>query len=213
MGECRAAARGGALARRIVGPVARRIPILLLTCGLAIAGCASASSNPSRSSGSSASTTPAASTTAAASGAQPAGALPSSQAKMICSTEAQGDIAASLGVTAKVSAPTWVDHVYACKYVYPGGMITLAVTELADEAHTTATFNAFATRLGRLPEIVTFGDGAFITTNDSVIVRKDFKVLDVDVSLLPPRFGRPPQDRSDVALSIAATVMECWPGS
>ena len=132
---------------------------------------------------------------------------------MICSTEAQEDIAASLGVTAKVSAPTWVDHVYACNYVYRNAMFKLAVTELSSSTQTTAAYNAFATRLGRSPEIVNFGDGAFLTTNGSVIVRKDFKVLEIDVSLLPPRFGQPPQDRADVALSIAATVMACWPGS
>lgn len=132
---------------------------------------------------------------------------------MICSTEAQNDIAASLGMTAKVGTPTWVDHVYACKYVYPDGVITLSVKELSDATQTTATYTAFATRLGRRPDIVSFGQGAFITTNGSVIVRKDFKVLDIDVSQLPPKFGRPLQDRSDVALSVAATVMSCWTGA
>jgi hypothetical protein len=67
--------------------------------------------------------------------------------------------------------------------------------------------------LGRRPEVVSFGQGAFITTNGSVIVRKDYKVLDVDVSQLPQKFGQPPQDRSNVALSVAATVMSCWTGA
>ena len=67
--------------------------------------------------------------------------------------------------------------------------------------------------LGRRPDAVSFGEGAFITTNGSVIVRKDFKVLDVDVSKLPMQFGVPPQDRANAALSVAATVMGCWTGS
>src|SRR5207249_4891863 len=107
----------------------------------------------------------------------------------------------------------WVDHVYTCNYVYRGGMFALAVTELEDAAHTTAVYKAFATRLGQRPTIAPFGEGAFVTTNGSVIVRKDFKVLEIDVSLLPPTFGQPPRDRSEVALDIAATVMACWPGT
>jgi hypothetical protein len=185
-----------------VGAVTRRILLVFLAGGLAIAGCASSSS----SSGGSGSTT-------APSGGHPAGSQPSASAKMICSAEAIRDIAASIGVTAKVSTPTWVDDVYACKYVYPNGVITLSVKELKNAALTTATYTAFATRLGRRPDIVSFGQGAFITTNGSVIVRKDFKVLDIDVSQLPTKFGLPLQDRSNVALSIAATVMSCWTGA
>ena len=45
-----------------------------------------------------------------------------------------------------------------------------------------------------------------------MIVRKDFKVLNVDVSALPQEFGKPLQDRSNIALSVAATVMSCWTG-
>jgi hypothetical protein len=132
---------------------------------------------------------------------------------MICSTEAQTDIAASLGVKATVSTPTWVDHVYSCTYTYPAGVMTLSVKELETKAQTTATYNAFATELGKTSTAVSFGDGAFVTTNGSVVVRKDFKVLDVDISKLPQSVGQPPQDRATAALSVAATVMGCWTGS
>ena len=132
---------------------------------------------------------------------------------MICSIEAQTDIASSIGLKAAVSTPTWVDDVYSCKYVYPKGTINLSVKELKSAAQTTALYQADATKLGRRPDIVSFGEGAFITTNGSVIVRKDFKVLDVDVSALPQQFGEPLQDRSNIALSVAATVMSCWTGA
>ena len=131
---------------------------------------------------------------------------------MICAEEARVDIASSLGVKATVSTPTWVDDVYTCDYVYPNGTITLSVKELTNAAATTAMYKSFETKLGRRPEVVSFGQGAFITTNGSVVVRKDFKVLEVDVSKLPEKFGDPLQDRSDVALSVAATVMSCWTG-
>jgi hypothetical protein len=178
----------------------RRISLLLLVGALAVAGC-----------GSSSSTSSGATTTVPSTG-HPAGAQPSASAKMICSSEAQSDIAEGIGVKATVSTPTWVDDVYACKYVYPTGTITLSVKELDSATQTTTAYKAFATKLGRRPEVVGFGEGAFITTNGSVIVRKDFKVLDIDVSQLPQQFGKPLQDRSNVALSIAATVMSCWTG-
>jgi hypothetical protein len=174
--------------------------LLLFACGLAIAGC-----------GTSAKSTAQPKTTTTSTG-HPAGTEPSASSKMICAEEAQIDIASSLGQKATVSTPTWVDDVYACNYVYPTGTITLSVKELANAAATTDTYKSFETTLGRRPEIVSFGQGAFITTNGSVIVRKDFKVLDVDVSKLPEKFGEPLQDRSDVALSVAATVMSCWTG-
>jgi hypothetical protein len=189
---------------RYRGGVTRRIPLILfLAGGLAIAGCGSSSS-------SSGGTT---TTATAANGGHPAGALPSESSKMVCASEAQIDIAASIGVKATVTKPTWINHVYSCKYTYPSGVITLSVNELDNAAQTTKAYTAFAASLGRRPDVVSFGQGAFITTNGSVIVRKDFKVLDVDVSQLPLKFGVPPQDRSNVALSVAATVMSCWTGA
>lgn len=190
--------------RRYRGAVTRRLPLLfIVVAGLALAGCGSSGkSNPQ-----------AGPTTTAASGGHPAGKYPSASAKMICSKEAQKDIAASIGVKAAVSTPTWVNNVYACKYSYAGGFITLSVKENDNAAATTKEYKADATALGRRPDVVSFGAGAFITTNGSVIVRKDFKVLDIDVSKLPQKFGTPPQDRSNIALSVAATVMSCWTGA
>jgi len=52
-----------------------------------------------------------------------------------------------------------------------------------------------------------------VTTDGSVVVRKDWKVLYVDVSHLPPQFGQPPQAAPDAALSVAATILSCWSGA
>jgi hypothetical protein len=186
-----------------VGAVHRLTVIAVLALGLVAAGCGSSSSSGTGSTGGSNSPTSVA----------PPGAQPSASSKMICSKEAINDIAASLGVTAKISTPTWVNHVYACNYTYPNGVIKLSVKELESQAAVTAMYNAAAKAQGRRPDAISFGQGAFITTNGSVIVRKDNKVLDVDVSGIPQRFGSPPQDRSNVALSVAATVMSCWTGA
>ncbi len=126
---------------------------------------------------------------------------PSEPAKMICEKEAREDIAASLGVEpTRVSTPTWNEQVYSCQYVYADGVISLSVKELADAGATTGYFEQLAKDLGRRPEDIELGQGAFATTNGSVVVRKDFMVLDVDVSALPAQFGQPPQSNSDVAL-------------
>lgn len=179
--------------------------IAVVALALIAAGCGSSSSNSSGTGTTAGNST---ATTVAGPGAQP-----SLSSRMICSKEAQTDIATSLGVKATVSAPTWVNHVYACNYVYPNGTIALTVKELATTADVTALYNADAKAQGRRPDAVSFGQGAFITTNGSVIVRKDNKVLDIDVSKIPQNFGSPPQDKSNVALSIAATVMSCWTGA
>jgi hypothetical protein len=192
----------GAALRRYRGVVIRRLPILVvLVAGLAIAGCGSSSKGADPG------------TTTTVDAGHPPSSQPSASSKMICSKEAQTDIAASIGVKAKVSTPTWVNDVYSCGYTYSAGVITLSVKENDNAAETTKEYNADAAKLGRRPAVVSFGQGAYITTNGSVIVRKDFKVLDVDVSKIPLKFGSPAQDRSDVALSIAATVMSCWTGA
>jgi len=152
--------------------------------------------------------------TVASRAAEAVGDNPSESAKMVCAAEAQSDIAGSLGVTpTQVTSPTWTDRVYACDYVYPGGKIALSVKELASASATATYFEEMGSRLGKRPDPPQLGDGAFVTTDGSVVVRKDYKVLEVDISHLPMQFGDPPQDRSSVAVSVATTVMGCWVGA
>ena len=44
-------------------------------------------------------------------------------------------------------------------------------------------------------DLESLGQGAFQTTNGSVVVRKDWKVLLVDDTGLPAQFGTPPTRR------------------
>ena len=132
---------------------------------------------------------------------------------MVCASEAQQELASSLGVTpTQVTTPTWVDHDYSCTYVYPDGSFTLSVKELDSRgAHGRLLQRARALD-GRQAGLA-LAAGAFVTTNGSVVARKDWKVLFVDVSHLPPSFGNPPQDQKDTAISIAATILSCWSGA
>ncbi len=157
---------------------------------------------------SSSSSTQSARTTATVS--KPAGKNPSVSSKMVCDAEAQAEMAQSLGVTAQVSTPTWVNHVYTCQYQYPNASFTLSVKEMSSTAETTAYYDRLGAQLGRRPDRIALGQGAFLTTNGSLVVRKNYKVMLVDVTQLPDQFGQPPLARSDVAISVAAVIMTCW---
>ena len=113
----------------------------------------------------------------------PAGPHPSEIAKVVCQHEAHDDIGSALGETATVSTPTWADHLYSCRYRYPAGSFTLSVKELSSWAETDAYYDGLATRLGKTRDLCRdLGQGAFQTTDGSVVVRKDWKVLLVDTS-------------------------------
>ena len=141
---------------------------------------------------------------------------PSKSAKMICQREAQDDITRNLGNVrpTTVTAPTWNNAVYSCQYVYPSGVVTLSVKELpATASSTKAYFQGLEKTLGRRGPKLGLAGGAFRALDGSVVVRKDTKVLDVDVSKLSAPLGVPPQDAPTVAISLAVTVLGCWTGA
>jgi hypothetical protein len=160
-------------------------------------------------------TPPGRSPTATVPVAQPARAAPSATAKMICAHETQTELAAVLGVhTTQPVVPTWTDHIYSCRYTYHHGFMVLSVKELSSQAQTDGYFTSLAHRLGQTQRPQAIDRGSFFTTNNrSVVVRKDYKVLLVNISGLPARFGAPPYTRADIAIKVAATIMDCWTGA
>jgi hypothetical protein len=142
----------------------------------------------------------------------PAGRQPSTISKMVCAPEAQREIAGALGVKATVATPTWVAHRYSCRYVYPDGALELSVQELSSWDQTYAYFHSLAAGLGDTAPLANLGQGAFTTRNGSVVVRKDWKVLLVDISALPSQFGVPPTSAADVAQTVADVILGCWAG-
>jgi hypothetical protein len=138
---------------------------------------------------------------------------PSISAKMICAPETANTIATALGARPiRTPVATWVDHVYSCRYVFAGGAMTLSVKELSRASETTAYFDQLAQTYGKRSTLQ-LGQGGFIANDDSAIVRKDYKVLRVDVTRLPAQFGRPPSPRSTFAADVAITVLGCWTGA
>ncbi len=109
--------------------------------------------------------------------------------------------------------PTWNGQIYSCTYTYPNGAVSLSVKELGTKSATTAYPASLAHTLGRRTNKLTLGQGAFSTANGSVVVRKDTKVLLVDISRLTGQLGQPPENAAAAAVNIAAAVLGCWTGA
>jgi hypothetical protein len=142
----------------------------------------------------------------------PAGKNPSEIAIMVCAKKAQREIGEVLGVTALVKTPTWADHLYKCLYSYSDGSFMMSVKELSSWTQTFAYYRGLGSELGNTGSIKNLGQGAFATKDGSVVVRKDWKVLLVDISGLPGQFGVPPTSSADVAVTIADVILGCWSG-
>ena len=146
--------------------------------------------------------------------ALPAGPNPSASAQMVCAPEAQTELTSTLGIAATaVTTPTWVDHLYSCRYAYPNGAIVVSVKELSNRAQTTAYFEALRSQLGQSEQLKGVAQGAFVTTDGSLVLRKDYKVLLVDTSGVPVPFGSGFKTRSQVAVGVGITVLGCWTGA
>jgi hypothetical protein len=144
---------------------------------------------------------------------KPAGRYPSAISKEVCAGDAQHEIAEALGLKAvRISTPTWVDHLYACTYEYNSGSFTLSVKELSSWNQTYAYFDALGSKYGKARPLGNLGQGAFSETAGSVVVRKDWKVLTVDIAGLPAQFGVPPTRSSDIAVTVADVILGCWAG-
>ena len=131
---------------------------------------------------------------------------------MVCAHEAVGEIDSALGEKATVSEPVWTDHRYSCRYGYPTGSMGISVKELSSWTQTKQYFNSLATTLGKSRDLPGLGQGAFQTTDGSVVVRKDWKVLLVYPTGLPAQFGIPPTSSGDVAVTVGDVILGCWAG-
>ena len=117
---------------------------------------------------------------------------------MICEAEAKEDLAQSgVGVdTVEPLRPTWdpASRIYSCDYVYAGGAtMTLSVKDASSVAAATAYFDSLARRLRKAETLNGTGNAAYTTIGGDMVVHEDSKVLLVDVSKLPARFGNPAQ--------------------
>ena len=88
----------------------------------------------------------------------------------------------------------------------------LTVKELSSWPQTLSYFASIGREQGRATSIPNIGQGAYQTDTGWAVVRKDWKVLTVDISGLPAQFGRPPTSRADVAVTVADLILACWAG-
>jgi hypothetical protein len=152
-----------------------------------------------------------AATDANAQAPQPAGRLPSPLAKKVCASEAQGEVADSLGEHSRsVTTPVWSHHRYSCTYEYRQGTITLSVKELSSWRQTYAYFDRFKKQFGDRHSIVGLGQAAYVTDNGWVAVRKDWKVLFVSSQLKGRINGSAASGTA--AEAVAVVILACWSG-
>jgi hypothetical protein len=196
------------------GPV-RLAGLVLVAIGV-LAGCGTtpAPTAPATAAAGAAAGSPsrAAGTRSPATAAVPRG--PSVSARMICAAEEQEEIAQTLGLPLRRQAiSVWTAPVYRCTYPFTAGPLVLSVRELADARDTIAYFAAARAAAEGSTDLPGLGEAAFATTDGSVYVRKDFKVLKVDVSKLPTAVGTAPLSRADAAFVVAQLIMGCWTGT
>jgi hypothetical protein len=73
-------------------------------------------------------------------------------------------------------------------------------------------FRTLAQRMGKSQSLNGLGQAAIQTTDGSIIVRKDWKVLLVNAAGLPAEFGQPPTSSRAAAESVADVILGCWDG-
>ena len=96
--------------------------------------------------------------------------------------------------------------------MYPNGKIVLSVKEMSSANETTAYYNGIIKQYGTIQPLTGLGQGAWVLKNDDVVVRKDYKVLLVNVEGIPKQF-QPLLTSSDVAINVAVSIMGCWSGT
>ncbi len=140
------------------------------------------------------------------------GAQPTASAQMVCGPEGQAAVGSVINVIGlRVTTPTWADHLYGCIYQYPSGSFALSVKELPSIASTIDYFTSLKAKYaGARP--LALGQDGFTSSDGTSVVRKDNKVLVVDVSNLPAQFGAPPQTPTEASQSIAVALLGCWTG-
>ena len=77
--------------------------------------------------------------------------------------------------------------------MYPGGAkMTLSVKEVSSTERDDRVLRRARDEARKTKDLPGLGQGAFQVTDGSVVVRKDYKVLLIDVTKLPAQFGVPP---------------------
>jgi hypothetical protein len=117
-----------------------------------------------------------------------------------------------MGAKASVAPPTWTGHRYACGYRYQQGIMTLSVKEVSSWPQTYGYFGQLAATLHKTTPITRLGQDAFIARDGSVVVRKDWKILLVDISGLHGAVGSPPKPPAELAIYVAEAILGCWAG-
>ena len=131
---------------------------------------------------------------------------------MVCACEAQRELAEALGEDAMVPSRRGSTTATLCDYQYPERLlhpVGAGSVELGPDLH---LYDMLKKQLGDAGRSPTSARAPYQTSNGSVVVRKDWKVLLVNIAGLPARFGVPPTAAGDIAVTVADVILGCWAG-
>ncbi len=183
--------RSGSAWHQQVGPRHRTLIATLVLVALTITGCSTGTHAAGNTSGSNESAN-----------------QPSPQARLACGLDAESDVVTALGVgPTQPLAPTWVNGVYSCRYVFANGVMVLSVE---DHPNPTTALAAFTKSQGTAETVPAVGQHAYALATGTLVVHKDDQVMTIDVSGMPPTFGMPPHPRNIDAITVADAILACW---
>ena len=141
---------------------------------------------------------------------------PSKSAKMVCQKEVarrdRVERSASQRRGSRRPPGTRPQHLYSCTYVYPereDRAVGEGDVERDGDHRVLQQHREEVT--APIQSLIGLGQGAWVLKNSDVVVRKDYKVLLVNVEGIPAQFS-PLMKSSDAAINIASVIMGCWKG-
>lgn len=138
---------------------------------------------------------------------------PSETARMICSENIQGSVAAVYGLSQiPPYADSYSEGLYSCNYGVPGGLLELSVMESPDEAVAkdhAETMRGSYSSAEDITGIANLGLYAYRTPDGVVVFVKDNMTLTVDATQTLPD-AETGMSQSQVAYQVATNVLACW---
>ena len=133
---------------------------------------------------------------------------------MVCGTEGQAAIAAFTNETpTKVTTPTWNNDTSTRATTCTRRARWASRSRSSPpRPRPTRTTTSLQKQFG-VKQKFELGQGAFVAPDGKVVTRKDYKVLTVDPTTLPAKFGQPPTTRANIAIGAASALMGCWTGA
>jgi hypothetical protein len=128
-------------------------------------------------------------------------------AREVCEDMVRDSLPYSVGLPPVADpAQTVRGDTFSCLYTFDGGALDLSVRDLHTLRQAREHFRALRGRESVGDALSGLAEGGFTKSDGSVVAMKDAMILTVDVTRLPPTEN----DRANVGIDVASTVLGCW---